>query len=203
MFAFEWEKELIAEWLSLEGYLVETNVTLMGNKKIADIIAVRLGEDKSIVWHIEIGNLLGNLNRNKEKIANKFDEYKLRAIKRYLKEKLPLTGKTEYRRTFIANYCTRFKELKDELQEMGIELLLLSDLAKYEIPESIRRWKKRQQIGGAVKDWETMALPRKYTLLKVIELLNDDLNPYTHSKQRNKYRYFVYQKTLNFKSQRK
>jgi len=36
-----WLEELVAEWLSLQGYLVETNIRLLG-KREADVIGVKL-----------------------------------------------------------------------------------------------------------------------------------------------------------------
>ena len=67
-FQVEWEEQLIAEWLSLKGFLVETNVGLIapkaGGRHEADIIAVKVNKKRVMIRHIEVGVLSGGFKAN-------------------------------------------------------------------------------------------------------------------------------------------
>ncbi|MCD6143901.1 MAG: hypothetical protein J7J04_06255 [Thermococcus sp.] len=179
MMAREWEEELIAEWLSLQGYLVQTNVPLrapkVGGRAEADVIGVKaLSDGRLEIWHIEIGSLLDSFEKNLERIKNKFSEERCDAVIKYVKLTLGEAREiANYRKTFVATYCSRVEELGKMLkkEETGIELLLLQDIVKQEIPTTIHQWKERQEKIGLVKDRRNIVLPRSYWLLKVIELL--------------------------------
>lgn len=181
MMAREWEEELIAEWLSLQGYLVQTNVPLhapkAGGRAEADVIGVKaLPDGRLEIWHIEIGILLDTFEKNLERVKNKFSKKRCEAVVKYVKLMLGETREiANYRKTFIATYCSRKKELREELKKENIEFLLLRDIVKQEIPKSINQWRERQEVMGMVKNRKNIVLPRRYWLLKVIELLMKEL----------------------------
>jgi len=117
--AREWEEELIAEWLSLQGYLVQTNIPLrapkVGGRPEADVIGVKaLSDGRLEIWHIEIGSLLDSFEKNLEKVKNKFSKEKCDAIVKYVKLTLREAREiANYRKTFVATYCSRVEELKN------------------------------------------------------------------------------------------
>ncbi len=95
MFASEWEEELVSEWLSLEGYFVESNVPLTtgedGGRKEADVIAVRGEENKIVIKHVEIGSLAADsFKKNIENVLKKFEENRIQAVINYVKSKFPV-----------------------------------------------------------------------------------------------------------------
>ncbi len=177
MFASEWEEELISEWLSLEGYFVETNVPLTtgegGGLKEADVVAVRAEENRIVIKHVEIGSLaVDSFEKNMENVLKKFEEDRVQAIINYVRSRFP-AEEIEYKKVYIATFCSRPTDLKKELGKKGVEFLLFGEIAKTEIPKSIENWKRKQQEIGRIKDWKTVMLPRSYWLLKVIELMKD------------------------------
>ncbi len=180
MFASEWEEELVSEWLSLEGYFVETNVPLTtgegGGRKEADVIAVRADRDRVIIKHVEIGNLAENFEKNLERVLEKFKEDRVQSVINYVKSKFHVEN-VEYKRIFVATYCGHPTELKRELNKRGVEFLLLREIVETEIPKSIENWKKNQQKMGITKKWKEVMLPRSYWLLKMIEIMKD-LSPF-------------------------
>ena len=58
-FPRNWSEELIAEWLQIDGYLVETGVVLptnnRGGRGEADVIGVKVEGESLVIQHIEIG----------------------------------------------------------------------------------------------------------------------------------------------------
>jgi hypothetical protein len=177
MFASEWEEELVCEWLSLQGYFVEVNVPLTtgegGGRKEADIIAVRVDENRLIIKHVEIGSLAESFQRNVERVTQKFDEDRVKAVVNYVRSRFSKALEVDYRKIYIATFCGRPADLRRELGERGVEFLLLRELVEKEIPESIEKWKKDQQDAGLVRRWKEAMLPRSYWLLKMIELMKD------------------------------
>ena len=180
MFASEWEEELISEWLSLEGYFVETNVPLTtgegGGRKEADVIAVRADENRIVIKHIEIGSLADSFEKNLERVLEKFKEDRVQAVINYVRSKFP-AEEIEYKKVYVATFCGRPTDLKRELGKKGVEFLLLREIVETEIPKSIENWKRNQQEIGLVKKWTEAMLPRSYWLLKMIELMKD-LSPF-------------------------
>jgi len=177
VFVSNWEEELVCEWLSLQGYFVEVNVPLTtggsGGRKEADIVAVRADRGMLIIKHIEIGSLAESFQKNVERVLQKFDEDRIKAVIDYVKSRFPEILEVEYRKVYIATFCGRPADLREELKKEEIEFLLLRDLVEKEIPESIEKWKKDQQNAGLVKSWKEVMLPRSYWLLKMIELMKD------------------------------
>jgi hypothetical protein len=49
-----WAEELVAEWLTLRGYLVLTNIPLRGQRE-ADVVGFRVLDDGGYeVFHVEV-----------------------------------------------------------------------------------------------------------------------------------------------------
>ena len=94
-----WAEELILEWLTLKGYMAQSNVRLKsgrrGGVKEADIIGLRLVKEpreakgKKMmaevleILHVEVGNLTGGFNENFNRVKNKFSRDRIEAVKSF------------------------------------------------------------------------------------------------------------------------
>lgn len=117
-----WSEELVAEYLSIMGYVVLTNFSFktksLRGRNEADIIGFRLNGENIEIIHVEVGKKHESTENTIENICKKFDEYRVEYIKEYI---LSILGKDandpvqkrniSYRKIFI------FMEMYDsELQ---------------------------------------------------------------------------------------
>ncbi|MEM3403680.1 MAG: hypothetical protein QXJ17_03970 [Nitrososphaeria archaeon] len=58
-FGRNWSEELVAEWLSLDGYLVEIGLPVgsgtSGGRKEADVIGAKVINNNLEIMHVEVG----------------------------------------------------------------------------------------------------------------------------------------------------
>ncbi|RLG07087.1 MAG: hypothetical protein DRN68_05920, partial [Thaumarchaeota archaeon] len=78
-----WLEELVAEWLSLQGYLVETNVRLIGSRE-ADVIGVKLEDGRLMIKHVECSVQVAQKPSGKalEEILGKFGDECVETVKK-------------------------------------------------------------------------------------------------------------------------
>ncbi|MCL6578788.1 MAG: hypothetical protein K6T73_05295, partial [Candidatus Bathyarchaeota archaeon] len=62
-FTKTWTEELVAEWLQLNGYLVEAGlpagVTPAGGRYVADVVGAKVSGNALEIIHVEVGQLSG------------------------------------------------------------------------------------------------------------------------------------------------
>jgi hypothetical protein len=173
----EWEEQLIAEWLSLQGYLLETNVGLIapkaGGRNEADIVAIKIGDNRVLVKHIEVGTLNAGFSDNLKRVRKKFRNELKDSVKRFVMERIrpPSDYEWDYQCQYIFTFASRKDDLKKELEKHGIQLTPFDDIISQDIPNAIDEWRNRQIATGTVrgKDPNYIVLPRKYRLLTVFE----------------------------------
>ena len=173
----EWEEQLIAEWMSLQGYLVETNVGLItpkaGGRNEADIVAIKVMDNRILVRHIEVGSLIHGFADNLAKVRKKFRDELRDSIKRFVRERVSFSNDFEwdYQCQYIFTWGARKEDLKRELEKDEIQLTPLDDILRHDIPDTINEWRNRQIRTGTVKSKnpKSIVLPRKYRLLTVYE----------------------------------
>ncbi|MFW9793593.1 MAG: hypothetical protein ACFFEE_04790 [Candidatus Thorarchaeota archaeon] len=173
----QWEEQLIAEWKSLQGYFVETNigltVTEKGGLNEVDILAVRIDGKSFIVEHIEVGNLGRKYSKNLAMILKKFSDEQIEAAKKYVASRLNVaySFKWDYRCKYIYTWGSRINDLRAAIKKKEIELLYLSDLIHINIPQALSEWRQKRVDSGLVKETnpDRIILPRKYRLLTLLD----------------------------------
>ncbi len=173
----QWEEQLVAEWKSLQGYFVETNVgltvTKSGGLNEADILAVRIDGKTLIVEHIEVGNLGKSYSDNLKMILKKFDEKKKKSVKDFITVRINASSSFEwdYRCIYIYTWGSKIEDLRTATKMKRIELLYLSELINNEIQQAIQEWRERRIRSVTIKEKtpSRITLPRKYRLLTLLD----------------------------------
>lgn len=172
-----WSEELIAEWLQLKGYFVEAGVPLRsgkaGGRTEADIIGVKSNKDVLEIYHIEVGSLSGNPQRNEEMIREKFSEQRVSDVIEYCIKKLNSfnTQQANYKNLYVAVWWSdrTMKHLKNQ----NLPVISLWDLIHNEIKPTINHWKKHPTHKTQTKG-KTLTLPEGMWLLYLIDYLLSD-----------------------------
>ena len=176
-----WSEELVSEWLSLSGYLVESNLPLStggaGGRNEADIVGVRIKavntERRSLeIHHVEIGSLSNGRIKNIETLNKKFSDNRVKIIKdRYIK--LFRADKVvEYKKVYVDTWATNKKvetiKLDKKIRKQQIELWTMAALFQ-EVFKTIKE--EQWEPGYQVKNRKTRTLPECHWMLKLIEAL--------------------------------
>ncbi|MGC9114371.1 MAG: hypothetical protein ACP5IG_04825 [Candidatus Micrarchaeia archaeon] len=167
-FGGNWSEELVAEWLSLKGYLVEVHVPAgsaeAGGRYAADVVGVKVKGGKMEICHAEVGTLPRDFEKSVETIKRKFSESVVERIKRYFQERIKISEGTsvEYKKVYVTVYVSKkvFNRLKEEKKE--VEVKTLQDVIKDAI-EEIRNFHP-----NGIKSARG-TLPESLWLLKLIE----------------------------------
>jgi predicted transposase YbfD/YdcC len=165
-----WSEELISEWLTLEGYFVETNVRSHGRKE-ADIIGVKIKEDKMEIFHIEIGVLSGGPKDSEDMINDKFSEENKKSIIKYAKNRLEFDeSKIEYKPLYITVYASD-KAMNHLTQDQKkIPVIRLLELIKTTMLPSIEKWKQNPPSEPKSRG-KSITLPQNLWLLYLLDYL--------------------------------
>jgi len=146
-----WLEELVVEWLTLEGYLVLTNVRLGGARE-ADVVGFKALEEGGYeVIHVEAGmyflspdKLLDTVIR---KIQGREDDVR-RVLKYYIGEEVK---EARYRKVFVTVWFKAYESVKDALREQhGIETMTVEEVVE-RILENLSRWEahlKKERLRG-------------------------------------------------------
>lgn len=169
-----WVEELAIEWLTMEGYMAESNVRLKAGERggvaEADVIGAWVKHEALEIVHIEVGSLPGGFEKNLESIREKFKETKRRAIGEIVSDKIVWDGDMTYEPIFIASYASRAEELKSELERDKIHFLTLEEFIKEKVFKAIERWKENERKAGRRKT-KNITLPECYWLLNMLDFL--------------------------------
>ena len=126
-----WSEELVAEWLQLKGHFVETGVPIRsgvkGGRSEADIVGVKLDKDILEIFHVEVGSLSGNPNKNADTVRRKFSPIRKNAITDYCRSKLGFSGKqVRYKELYVAVWWS--DRTMSYLKSQGLPIKSLMDL---------------------------------------------------------------------------
>lgn len=164
-----WCEEFIAEWLQMDGYLVETNVPVGtgsgGGRKEADVIGIRASGDELEIIHIEVGLISKGKGESVKNIRKKFESERINAVLARYNRLLGIkVNPKRYRKVFVASWASSgvFEELKRELGEEGIEILHLKELFNLVL---------RQVKDKVITPEGIRTLPESLWLLKIVEFL--------------------------------
>ncbi|MFG1449611.1 MAG: hypothetical protein AAE983_03090 [Thermoplasmataceae archaeon] len=137
-FAKNWLEEVVSEWLSLEGYSVETNVPLKsksgGGRNEADVLGFLFNGEFLEVVHAEATvQLTQSHDRNVENIERKFSSENTDAVLEIAKSRYGDRSIDSVRHIFVSALTSSRKEaqnLKDILAANSIEFMEFPELVK-------------------------------------------------------------------------
>lgn len=175
-----WSEELVSEWLQLEGYLTEVGVPLpgtgKGGRQEADVVGAKISENaKGVkflqIYHVEIGELGGNYERNIEKLRNKFSVARIQAIVKRFSKRIGSVKNYKYEKVYVDIWPTKRKVEK---------LMNHTDIKK----QKIKVWtpeKFFQEVYQSIVTWipehgpkrGEATLPESYWMLKQLEHLRE------------------------------
>ena len=148
-FARTWSEELVAEWLTLEGYFVEISAPIgaakAGGRNEADVLACKIAKGVLEIIRAEVG-----IPANIETFRRKFSKTNREGVKRYCRKKLNFEGEIKYREFYVASYIS--KPLAIKAKKEGFEVKHIKNLVKDEIIPSIEKWKKHPPFKVKTKD---------------------------------------------------
>ena len=187
-FPSNWLEELVAEWLSLKGYLVETNLRLQagqtGGAYEADVIGVKLGEDSLEIKHVECMTQLVEKPSEEplQRILRKFSEECIDSVKKFIMSRFRKSlERREYDKLLVVGYVSNEEGWKRSLENNEIRLVTFRELMQ-EIVRTIDEWKKERKSAGLIKG-ETLrfpwiTLPTSYWMLNLVDVLKSlRINP--------------------------
>ena len=171
-FAENWVEELVAEWLRLEGYLVEVglpvSVARRGGRYEADIVGARIRNNVLEIIHIECGQLSGG-KQSINSLQKKFSLRNCNQIKNYFRNRLEFTGtNVKYHKMYVASYWSR--PAMQEAMRLGIKVRPLPDFIRKEVLSTIKKWKDKPYHKPRTKGGH-ITLPKTCWLLQLIDYL--------------------------------
>jgi len=146
-----WSEELIAEWLQLNGYLVETGVLIgskePGGRDEADVVGVKVEKGLLYIHHIEVGNVSQGVKEFEETLKKKFSHEHQTKIERRYTDRLDLgrAAKPKYSHLYIATSVSN-KILKELGEKFNIERL--DEFLFEKIIPDIEKWKEKPYSGA-------------------------------------------------------
>jgi hypothetical protein len=172
-----WSEELVSEWLQLLGYLTEVGIPLpgtgRGGRQEADVVGVQIRESDKVlqIFHVEVGELVGNYEKNVQHVRNKFSSSRTQAIINRISKRIGFTKPAKYRKLYIDIWATRKKIDKlmsnQDIRQEKIEVWTLEKLFQ-EVLQAITSWVPNH----GPKSGEA-TLPESYWMLKMLESLRE------------------------------
>jgi hypothetical protein len=175
-----WAEELVAEWLTLRGYLVLTNIPLRGQRE-ADVVGFRVLDDGGYeVFHVEVGTVVEKADDIVERINEKFSE---ECVSDVLKVLGYYVGREivnpRYEKWFIVTGGSPgvIEEVRRRLQDKGssVKMITLKEFVKI-ILEDVEKWQKYMVNSRLRNPATTVATPGNLWLIRMLLSLKDMLN---------------------------
>jgi hypothetical protein len=171
-FTRTWTEELVAEWLQLNGYVVEVGlpagVTPMGGRYAADVVCAKVSRNVLEIIHVEVGQLSGG-KQSITSLQNKFSRNVCTKIEGYFRQKLGFTtGIVNYQKMYVASFWT--KPTLNAVSQLGINVKPLPDFIRQEVFEAIQNWKKHPPHQPKTQG-NIITLPESHWLLQLIDYL--------------------------------
>jgi hypothetical protein len=176
-----WSEELVHEWLNLRGYLTDVGVPLgspsVGGRFEADIVGVLANENNNHrileIYHVEVGSLSDNLDKNINRILKKFSDGAFNMLKERYVKRIGNADEFCYINLYIDTWGTKQKinrlENDERIKKREIKICIMDDLYRA-IYEAIDDWKKAP--GFPVRSGAKPTLPEGYWMLKLIDHLD-------------------------------
>lgn len=168
------EEQVIAEWLSLAGYFIETNIRLSGNRE-ADIVAVKIEGRQVIVRHVEVGGLASSYRNHLTEVQGKFQ--KKSEIKEFVTERISLPAEFvwDYRCEYVFTHLakTQIQKLTEALAKDDIKLVSFETILLEKIPLTMKEWREKESKSSRRrgKDQTYIQIPRRYRILYIVDRL--------------------------------
>ena len=160
-------EELVLEWLTLSGYLVELGIPVpkkgrRGRNEV-DLVGVRNAGGKLEVLHVEVGAWPGY-----EDVKAKFAPHIKTLVENHVRNILNYKGEVEYVKQYIAIY--RPMKRFDGAKVPGIKVWdFQSDFVDREVRETVKQWRKTNpRTDGGYPE-----LPESMWLLKTLDFAID------------------------------
>ena len=150
-FVSTWTEELVAEWLQLEGYMVETRLPGLsvpgGGRYEPDVVGVRMDNGRLKIRHCEVAaGLIGNPKTTGERYAKKFSPEVCEWVTAHFRELFGIEkGKEcDYEKWVIANASVEMKEaLRRNVMDLHLERF--DDFIPGTVLPSIRAWQDKMK----------------------------------------------------------
>ena len=175
-FAKTWSEELVAEWLQLNGYLVEigvpTGTSSKGGRGEADVIGAKIINNTLEIVHVEVGQLLTGEEYTRETLEKKFSQKTCDLIKEYFKQRFGFTGNcVKYKKMYIMTYGSQ--KASEISSELGIEVKKLPEFIKQDVIQTIQNW-KQQPPHKPKSQGKMITLPQSHWVLQLIDYLYNE-----------------------------
>ena len=171
-----WSEELISEWLQLLGYLTEVGVPVGvgtgGGRKEADVVGAKISETDEKgrilqIYHVEVGELGGNYERNVQYVRNKFSGTRMQEVVDRFKKRMGFIEQVEYEKVYVDIWPTKSKVAKlmshEEINREGIKVWTPKTLF-HEVFRAISNYKSKS---------DEATLLEGYWMLKMLESLRE------------------------------
>ena len=164
----------MAEWLQLEGYLVEiglpVSVARAGGRYEADVVGARIRGNVLDVFHGECGQLAGG-QKSVNSLQKKFSPNNCVKIEYYFRQRLGFAGvKVNYHKVYIASFWS--KPTMQGAGNFGINVRPLPDFIHNEVIQAIQRWKANPPQQPRTRGGH-ITLPESCWILQLIDYLNN------------------------------
>jgi hypothetical protein len=172
-FPTTWNEELLAEWLTLEGYFVDVGVPVCsgsrGGRFEADVIGVKAKDGKFEIFHVEVGSLSGNPKENAVVVRDKFSKKHEDAIKDCYSKKLNVPQmELRYKPLYVAVWGAQ--KTIDYLEAEKLPVKELTEVIEQDILPAIKRWKDNPPFKTKTTG-KNMTLPQNMWLLYLVNYL--------------------------------
>ncbi len=171
-----WLEELVAEWLSVDGFLVEVLLPIQlgpqGGRAEPDVLGARVDtQGRLLVRHCETAVWpAGNPQPTAHSYGQKFRPAIVQGVERHFRRLfgVPQAAAACYEQWII--FCGISQPARAAVLSIvpGARLLLLDEFVRTEVMPAITRWRATQQAGSNT----TPSLPADKWLLKLMEWLD-------------------------------
>lgn len=173
-FTRTWTEELVAEWLQLNGYLVEVGLPAAtaqaGGRFAPDVVGAKISQNVLDIIHVEVGQLAYG-SKSVASLAKKFSSNVCVAVENYFKQRLGFTsGTVNYRKMYVASFWTQ--PVMKQAKQLGIDVKPLPDFIRQEVLPAIENWKKQPPHKPKTQG-QIIALPESCWLLQLIDYLQN------------------------------
>jgi hypothetical protein len=170
-FAQTWTEELVAEWLQLDGYVVEiglpVSITSAGGRFCADVVGARINGNQLEIMHVEVGQLAGG-GSSIASLKKKFSTQNQQSIEQYFIKRFGFShGNIVFEKMYVASFSTG--PVIQGAQLLGVQVHPLEDFIKSHVLPTIAAWKKIWQSKGKGSD---VTLSGADWLLQMIDFLS-------------------------------
>jgi hypothetical protein len=161
-----WSEELVIEWMTLSGYLVELGLPILGlglpGRPEVDAVGARHDGTNLEILHVEVGSSGSDTGTINSKFNTKVTGY----VSSHVNQILSISGMpAKYTKVYVALYLP---DNFDPNQTPGITVHSFHDFMEKEVKPAITAWKKNNTSNSGYAP----ELPESFWLLKFLDYLN-------------------------------